>query len=343
MATSTEETKVREEDTPQTLMDYASSVWGVPIQRKGEEVAAAETAVSKLEEEAATAKRRLQEAKASHGSFLRSLLEEQKPVRKEDEEETLRRRAIIKGVGDLVGTIASGAIAYGNKGMGIVPTLASSSPLKDIERLNALQQEYQQRKEAWDALDLHLRKAEAESQLADISEEAARANEAAQNARAAYGDAIKGYEEAQDAYNENMLNLALDEKKEANANYRAQLGAAGRHSTGTKDSAEDPTQQNTEMLYAARDFYGEKFAELYLNSMTQELIGGRPIKGTVRTNTIADLDNNDVNAIAAMLSGDPKFWLYYRFPGEFTKEQIMEMTDAEAMKAIERLAGVSRD
>lgn len=338
--------EVVEETAPESMEDVLANVWGVRLQGKKDAIESAAGALSGVAKEAEESRAAMERAKARQGSFLHSLLEEQKPIRKEDEEKRLRNKALVKGFGDLVSAIAAGVNAYGKKGAGVVPTLASNSPLKDIEKLNAMQDEYLQRKEAWDALNLRMRMDEENAKLTDAQNAYARSLERMAAAQTDYDNAVEGYEQTMENYGNDMQDIYLEGMRQNGADRRAMFNAAARDSAGTKNNADapdDPTQQNIGMLYAARNFYGDEFAERYLNSRSQEFIGDKAIRGTVRTNTIADLDNNDVNAIAALLSGDPKFMLYYMFPGQYNIDEIKGMTDGQAMEAIERLVGVSRD
>lgn len=335
--------EVVEETAPESMEDVLANVWGVRLQGKKDAIESAAGALSGVAKEAEESRAAMERAKARQGSFLHSLLEEQRPVRKEDEEKRLRNRALVKGFGDLVSAITAGVNAYGKKGAGVVPTLASNSPLKDIEKLNAMQDEYMQRKEAWEALNLRMRMDEENAKVTDAQNAYARSLERMAAAQSNYDNAVEGYEQTMENYGKDMQDIYLEGIRQDRADRRAMLTAATRNSTKPKDTPDDPTLQNIGMLYAAQDFYGDQFAQRYLNSSTQELVGGRPIKGSVRTNTIAGLDDNDVNAIAAILSKDPKFMLYYLFPGEVSLEAIQGMTEEQAMLEIERLAGLSID
>lgn len=334
----TEETTTTEEATTNpTLYDYAARVWGVPVQRKAQEVANARVEKEALDEVAAETKRRLEEAKKNHSSFLSALLEEQKPKYDEDAEKKLRRRAIIKGFGDLVGAVASGAHAFGKRGMGVVPTLSTTSPLKDIEKISEMQSEYKKRMLDWRALDVEMRKAAEDAKLAGMTKEAAEAEKAAQLAKSKHDEAVKGYEEAQDALNEKMFAIAQDEQKEARADARA---ARIKTATSGKDQTKDQTKdikRAASILEAAQALYDD-FVSKYLTSENQTFDKKGVLSGSSKSiRNIWQLSDNEKENIAALYESDPKVVLYMLFPDQYTAEQIKAMTKDEAMTTLEKI------
>lgn len=234
-----ETTEGTESSAPANVYDVLANMWGGELTRRQAEIEKAAEQMTAIDAERKAAEEAMTKARANESSFLKALLEEQKPVRKEDEEKKLRNRAIIKGLGDLVGAIAAGAHAYGKRGMGYVPTLASSSPLKDIEKLNALQEEYLKRKEAWKALDLKIRMGEIDGENANAKAAYQTALERMKAAQAAYDKAVKGYEDTLADYNADVTKVATEERKQdredararyvqGNLNYRASLDSEGK-------------------------------------------------------------------------------------------------------------------
>ena len=243
----TEETQeqtetTQEQDKPSAsanVYDVLANVWGGTLSRRNAEIEKAAEKMTAIDAERKAAEEAMTKARANESSFLKALLEEQKPVRKEDEEKKLRNRAVIKGLGDLVGAIATGVHAYGKRGAGVVPTLASSSPLKDIEKLNALQDEYLKRKEAWKALDLKIRMGEIDAENANAKEAYQTALERMKAAQTAYDNAVKGYEDTLADYNAEVAKVAAEERRQdrqdareryvqGNLNYRASLDGKGK-------------------------------------------------------------------------------------------------------------------
>ena len=331
----TEETTTTEEATTNpTLYDYAARVWGVPVQRKAQEVANARVEKEALDEVAAETKRKLEEAKKNHSSFLSALLEEQKPKYDEDAEKKLRRRAIIKGFGDLVGAVASGAHAFGKRGMGVVPTLSTTSPLKDIEKISEMQSEYKKRMLYWRALDVEMRKAAEDAKLAGMTKEAAEAEKAAYLAKSKHDDAVKGYEEAQDKLNEKIFDIARDEQKEARADAREDR----RDRRSSADAAKPKDiKRAVSILEAAQTLYDD-FATKYLISENQSFDEKGVLSGSSKSiRNIWQLSDNEKANIAALYESDPKVILYMLFPDQYTVEQIKAMTKDDAMETLEKI------
>lgn len=334
--TPTEETTTTEEATTNpTLYDYAARVWGVPVQRKAQEVANARVEKEALDEVAAETKRRLEEAKKNHSSFLSALLEEQKPKYDEDAEKKLRRRAIIKGFGDLVGAVASGAHAFGKRGMGVVPTLSTTSPLKDIEKISEMQSEYKKRMLNWRALDVEMRKAAEDAKLAGMTKEAAEAEKAAYLAKSKHDDAVKGYEEAQDKLNEKIFDIARDEQKEARADAREDR--RDRRSSASDIVKSKDIKRAVSILEAAQTLYDD-FATKYLISENQSFDEKGVLSGSSKSiRNIWQLSDNEKANIAALYESDPKVILYMLFPDQYTVEQIKAMTKDDAMETLEKI------
>lgn len=238
--TETTETTQEQDNSsaPANVYDVLANVWGGTLSRRNAEIEKAAEQMTAIDAERKAAEEAMTKARANESSFLKALLEEQKPVRKEDEEKKLRNRAVIKGLGDLVGAIATGVHAYGKRGAGVVPTLASSSPLKDIEKLNALQDEYLKRKEAWKALDLKIRRGDIDAENANAKAAYQTALERMKAAQTAYDNAVKGYEDTLADYNADVAKVAAEERKQdrqdararyvqGNINYRASLNGEG--------------------------------------------------------------------------------------------------------------------
>jgi hypothetical protein len=217
LAEQQKETETQEQaegDAPASIYDNLMQLWGGTLNRKQSAIKSAAEQMTALDKERKEAEEKLAKARENKSNFLATLLEEQKPVRKEDEEKKLRNRAIIKGLGDLVGAIAAGAHAYGKRGMGYVPTLATSSPLKDIEKLNALQEEYLKRKEAWKALDMKIRMGDVDAEGAEAQAAYANAVERMKDAQKRYDDTVKDYNTAADDYHKDVADVVAEEHKQ---------------------------------------------------------------------------------------------------------------------------------
>lgn len=238
LAEQQKETEPQEQakgDAPVSIYDNLMQLWGGALNRKQSAIESAAGQMTALDKERKEAEDKLAKARESKSNFLATLLEEQKPVRKEDEEKKLRNRAIVKGLGDLVGAIAAGAHAYGKRGMGYVPALATSSPLKDIEKLNALQDEYLKRKEAWKALDLKIRMGDIDAESAEAQAAYVNAVERMKDAQKRYDDAVKDYNTAADDYHKDIADVVAEERKQdrMDARERYRQGAITNRSNNT--------------------------------------------------------------------------------------------------------------
>jgi hypothetical protein len=234
LAEQQKETETQEQaegDAPASIYDNLMQLWGGTLNRKQSAIKSAAEQMTALDKERKEAEEKLAKARENKSNFLATLLEEQKPVRKEDEEKKLRNRAIIKGLGDLVGAIAAGAHAYGKRGMGYVPTLATSSPLKDIEKLNALQEEYLKRKEAWKALDMKIRMGDVDAEGAEAQAAYANAVERMKDAQKRYDDAVKDYNTATDDYHKDVADVVAEEHKQDRMDAREKYRQEGGNKT----------------------------------------------------------------------------------------------------------------
>jgi hypothetical protein len=233
--TDAEEQTEAKEEAPASYMDTISSLWGTPIASRRADVKTAGKALSARAQEEEEARKILAKAKENRRSVLNTLLEEQKPIRKEDEEKLLRNRALVKGFGDVVSAIATGAHAYGKRGAGVVPTLASNSPLKDVEKLNALQKEYLKRKEAWKALDMKIRLANVDAEDEEAQAAYEKAKDRMKDAQKRYDDAVKDYNTVTDDYHKDMADVVAEERKQdrMDARERYRQGAITYRSNNT--------------------------------------------------------------------------------------------------------------
>lgn len=164
---------------------------------------------------------KMRDAQENKQSVIKALMQEQKPVYDYDAEKKEKNKATIKALGDVFSAITAGAHAYGKNGAGVVPTLAENSPLKEIEKINAMQEQYSKQNEAWKALDINWR----------AQEEDAKVKAAEAMATAAGKDletAIKDADAARDTITKGLLDIGTAEYKNANANARWAASEQGR-------------------------------------------------------------------------------------------------------------------
>lgn len=269
--TTTEEAE--EETTTPSYMDTLTQVWSPRLQTGAARVASAVQQMASYDKVRQEAEEKLKKASENKTSVYQAILEEQKPVRKEEEEKMLRNRALIKGFGDVASAIASGVHAYGKRGAGVVPTLAENSPLKDIEKLNALRAEYLKRKEAWKALDMKLRMSDADAKSTEAKEAYKNALERMKDAQKVYQDALTDYDTLARDYTKDVTRSMDTELKEDRADARAQYNQtnanyrAGLRANGTpKDAEKKETARRVDIynklgLYKPRDVKNERYDE----------------------------------------------------------------------------------
>ena len=156
---------------------------------------------------------KMRDAKENKQSVVKALMQEQKPVYDYDAEKREKNKATIKALGDVFSAITAGAHAYGKNGAGVVPTLAENSPLKEIEKINTMQEQYRKQNEAWKALDANWR---AQEEEAKVKAAEAMATAAGKDLEAA----IKDADDARDAITKGLLDIGNAEYKNATANAR---------------------------------------------------------------------------------------------------------------------------
>lgn len=287
-------------------------------------------AQQKAEKDAAEARYKeaidkLHNARANNRSAMYALLEEQKPTYDYDREKRERNKATIKALGDVLSAVTAGAHAYGKNGAGVVPTLASNSPYKEIEKMNTMQEEYRKRNEAWKALDVKMRADEENAKLA-----------AAEALATASGkdleDAIADIDATREAVNKGMLEIGKAERKEQGANARAAMREAeankravynaqiNAESKGEAKEAEE--MSDDEILSIVDEVYGKQSYDKVSESTRPGIdIAGNPTEATITTTNTQkrgrfDLSKEEKASIAASYSEDPLVLLYMVDPKE---------------------------
>lgn len=198
---------------PETYQDAYWSWVNTSLQQHKDAVEKAGNKLTTASEAVDPAKEALKAARENQLSFRRALVNESKPVRKENDETMARRAALIKSGGDLLSALAVGINAYGKNGAGVVPTLAENSPLKELDKLNRLQKEYAKRKEAWESIEKKLRDDEMSAKTTEASEAYQEAVNKMKLAQAAYDKKLTGYNDAYQSIQEYIGDMALEETR----------------------------------------------------------------------------------------------------------------------------------
>lgn len=299
------------EDAPASIYDDIANIWSADLTGKAKAIERAAEQMTARDKERKEAEALLTKARENRSNFLGTLLEEQKPVRKEDEEKKLRNRAIIKGLGDLVGAVASGAHAFGKRGAGVVPTLATSSPLKDIEKLNALQEEYLKRKEAWKALDLKIRMGEIDTNTEEAQAAYNKALERMKDAKVAYKDALDDYATADTDYRKDMTKAITEERRQDRIDERERYTQSNMNYRATIEKQKDKDAREKQRDKLLTDAYNALFPWEAREVKTENYdMGGRLLGHNIRKSTYSqDKDeraaeariNEYTNAIADLV------------------------------------------
>ena len=136
---------------------------------------------------------RANEARENKRSIMKALLAKQKPEYDEDRAKRIRNNAIIQSFGDMMNAATRGYFAYRPQGAGVYPKISENSPLKNIEELNRMREEYLKRNEAWKNLGYEIEAGEADAKVKAAESLATIMDEA-------YRDAIKRGESAEEAF-----------------------------------------------------------------------------------------------------------------------------------------------
>ena len=201
---------------PKTIIEAYWNLLGDANTASNKAVEQAKT-VYEEEKNAADVAKTAWETALSEGISLRNAItQEQKPQRKEELEQKMRNNAMIKGFGDLASALAVGINAYGKNGAGVVPTLASNSPLKDIEKLNEIQEEYLKRREAWNTIEQKLRMEDAATSTAKAQSDYERALSRMATAQELYNERIADSEALGKEYRDTIGKLAMAEIESEN-------------------------------------------------------------------------------------------------------------------------------
>ena len=186
----------------------------------------------------------------------------------------------------MLSAVTAGVHAYGENGAGVVPTLAENSPLKEIEKINTMQEEYRKRNEAWKALDVKMRGEEADAE----AEAAAKLAEAKGKD---LDEARKAAEKTSEAIDKGLFDMAAAEQKAAydyakwvtqeegrERRHRERI-ASGNGSKGSKkDNLSDKEKGALMRMYSGSGIGSKRSTESPILSIT-----GKPTGDTKKTTT----------------------------------------------------------
>lgn len=256
-------------------------------------------------------------------SAILALLNANKPERNVKKERNLRNRAIVQSLGDMLTSIAQGAIAYGKNGAGYVPKIDAKSPLASIEELNKMRLEYAERNKEWKDAMLEYEigaekdKIAAADKLATKAEEDLKAaTKSREAAEAAYRDveykeaeAARKSQEAKDTAAQKFKDdIALEDKKHQNRLKEIEAEQKAKDNGSTDD------ESTVSSVQRASDVYQD------VKDVWPDILGSSKKTGYNETehrsysyeapNNWEDLDNERKISKAKEIIGTPQYQLY---------------------------------
>lgn len=228
---------------PETYQDAYWSWLNTSLQQQKNAVEEAGKNLTTASEAIDPAEEALKAARENEMSFRRALVNESKPVRKENDETMARRAALIKSGGDLLSALAVGINAYGKNGAGVVPTLAENSPLRELDKINQLQEEYAKRKEAWESIERKLRMEEKSAETAEASEAYQEAVNKMKSAQDAYNQKLTDYNDTYKSIQEYIGDMALEDTRQK---HRLQLKRTPSASGGSNTTSDQNAEKKAE-------------------------------------------------------------------------------------------------
>lgn len=235
---------------------------------------------------------KVNEAHENKWSIMKTLLAKQKPEYDEDRAKRIRNNAIIQSFGDMMNAATRGYFAYRPQGAGVYPKISENSPLKNIEELNRMREEYLKRNEAWKNLGYEIEAGEADAKvkaaesLATIMDEAYRdaitRGESAEEAfQKAYDEVLKASYEGDKDVARAIQNAEGEDRRDART--AAQIASKSRSGSGSGKPDKDDAEMYA-VVNAVEALYGDDI----LSDMNYVTTSERPhafIKGRIDTTT----------------------------------------------------------
>lgn len=223
------------------------------------------------------------EARENKRSIMKALLAKQKPEYDEDRAKRIRNNAIIQSFGDMMNAATRGYFAYRPQGAGVYPKISENSPLKNIEELNRMREEYLKRNEAWKNLGYEIEASEADAKvkaaesLATIMDEAYRdaikRGESAEEAfQKAYDEVLKASYEGDKDVARAMQNAERQDRQDA----RVAAQIASRTSNSRSGSGSGKADKDNAEVYAVVNALEALYGDSALGGMDQVTTSVRP-------------------------------------------------------------------
>lgn len=285
----------------------------------GERVAQRNAEIEQAQKNREESLRKANEARENHTSTLGALWQKKKPVYDEDRAKRVRNNAIIQSFGDMMNAALRGYFAFRPQGAGVYPNISENSPLKNIEELNRMREQYLKRNEEWKNLGYEIEASEAEAKVkaaeslatlmdAEYKEALKRGENAEEALQSAYEAAIKAQYEGNKAIATAWGKEEAEDRRDARAK-DAQDRADAR--AAQKDGGDD----NTYISDKDKAEYGRILNEIMFgkeNGLSYEHVTTstkpNPYTGTPETTTTKERrprTNNDlINTADAYINDD---------------------------------------
>jgi hypothetical protein len=270
---------------------YASSAtsFGEEAQKMQESIDAQNAEVEKV-------RKAKEDAVRNQRSIFASLVREQEPVYDNNKEDILRKRAIVKSLGDMLSAASSGYFAYRKGGQGRTP-MALSDPMQEVNKISEMQEVYNEERKAWQDLNARMRQSEAEyaavaadalltKEEAKLAEMKKQQNDLFTRSKENYEDAVDSYYDAIEAEEKAAKDMeTFKEKEQIKDGY-----IRGRNSHSAQEDEEEQEREDYLNAYEQIYGFGDKERDVYKDGIRQEGVTTKERK------TINDLSETEKKA-----------------------------------------------
>lgn len=324
--------------TPTNSLEYlalankanADAHWGM-LDTMGERVAQRNAEIEQAQKNRDESLRKANEARENHTSTLGALWQKQKPEYDEDRAKRVRNNAIIQSFGDMMNAALRGYFAFRPQGAGVYPNISENSPLKNIEELNRMREQYLKRNEEWKNLGYEIEESEAEAKVkaaeslaklmdAEYKEALKRGENAEEALQSAYEAALKAQYEGNKAIATAWGKEEAEGRRDARAKYtadRADARAAAQIASRTSGSekADNDDEEVYDVVNAVEALYGESalkdMDQVTTSVKPHEFIKGKEVTTTsTRKVTWGNLTDAQRKNLYHKYKDDPRAKLY---------------------------------
>lgn len=275
-----------ESPDPQESTEEIDNPYTARLGQIREDIDAAEDAYAKQADEYAKYLEAAKNARENQTSVISGIINAQKPKYDEKREKKLRNLAIVQSLGDMLSAAARGYFAYRKGGAGVVPAVSADSPLKPLENINKMREEYLARDKEWRDLDSTLRLKQSEAEIAAAQALATKAEDDLKREKASVEKHRKSYDEwlakqikaEEDAYTEAVKMANQNEQRRldreaADRRSYASIAAADRRAEKSAEEKKDDDDEWTIEDYQLVDEYRKDHPKMKTITETDEATG----------------------------------------------------------------------